>query len=252
MLSRVGQVCGHVARRTAVRMPSSSRLASARASSAVAAAAAASATALAYYSHTTDCMSLAEFHEAPAPTSDAAAALQRMTADGEWIRVDSVLLRGGGEGHVIFDTLGAQANAVPMYRIFSRPDGSETVSIATLGAAGCDGHKGIVHGGVTAMLLDNTLGWANAVHVLASGGELEATLEGRPIARDTVSTFGMTAYLNLNYRAPCRAGTTVVITCRLERAEGRKRFLKGEVRDAASGALIAEATSLFVRPRPKE
>ena len=36
-----------------------------------------------------------------------------------------------------------------------------------------------------------------------------------------------------------------------EKEEGRKRFLKGEVRDAQTGALIAEATSLFVRPRPK-
>lgn len=156
-----------------------------------------------------------------------------------------------GHGHVIFDTLGAQANAVKMYRIFSRLDGSETVSVAVLGEEGCDGHKGIVHGGLTAMLLDNTLGWANAVELLANSGELEATLDGKPLPNDTVSTFGMTAYLNVNYRAPCRSGTTVVITCRIERTEGRKRFVVGEVRDAATGTLIAEATSLFVRPRPK-
>ena len=61
----------------------------------------------------------------------------------------------------------------------------------------------------------------------------------------------MTANLNMNYRAPCRAGTTVVVRCVTEKAEGRKRFLKGEVRNASDGTLVAEATSLLVRPRPK-
>ena len=199
-------------------------------------------------------MSLAEWHVASPPTAAAVAALKRYEG-GEWVRIDRLLQGNGdeslGQGHVIFDTLGAQTNAVPVYRIFAKADGSETVGVATLAEVGCDGHKGIVHGGVTAMLLDNTIGWANAASVLASRGDLEATVAGKPLPEDTVGTFGMTAFLNINYRAPCHAGTTVVISCVTEREEGRKRFLKGEVRDAATGKLIAEATSLFVRPRPK-
>ena len=36
----------------------------------------------------------------------------------------------------------------------------------------CVGHPGVVHGGVTSLLFDNTLGWANAVAVLATAGRL--------------------------------------------------------------------------------
>ena len=250
---------------TAPKWAPSSTLASSRTATSAAATAAATATAAAaavavalVLAESTDaaatsCMSLAEWHAAPCVDETANTALQKF-AGREYVRIDRLLMGGdvdSGSGHVIFDTLGARVGAVPMYRIFSKVDGSETVGVVTLGADGCDGHRGIVHGGVTAMLLDNTLGWANAVGVLASNGELEATIRGQPLASDTVQTFGMTAYLHLEYRSPCLPGSTVVITCVTEKAEGRKRFLKGEVRDAATGKLIAEATSLFVRPRPK-
>ena len=44
---------------------------------------------------------------------------------------------------------------------------------------------------------------------------------------------------------------TVLVSCRVDREEGRKRWLKGEMRDAKTGLLIADATCLFVVPRPK-
>ena len=57
-----------------------------------------------------------------------------------------------------------------------------------------------------------------------------ATLDGKPLAKDTVSTFGMTAFLNVNYRAPCHAGTTVVIRCVVEKEE-----VGEEIDDAIGG-----------------
>jgi acyl-CoA thioesterase FadM len=64
--------------------------------------------------------------------------------------------------------------------------------------------------------------------------------------------FGFTANLLVNYRAPCRAGSTVELTCSVERIEGRKRFLVGEMKDVDTGTLIADCTSLFVIPRPSK
>lgn len=169
------------------------------------------------------------------------------------MRVDRLLMGAyadAGKGHAIFDTLGAKTNAIHTYRIYSKLDGSETVSVATL-LPGSEGHRGIVHGGVTALLLDNSLGWAQAIATLASSGELQSTLAGKPLDDDTTARFGMTAYLNINYRSPCVAGSTLIITCSVERSEGRKRFVNAEARDAGTGALVADSESLFVRPRPK-
>jgi acyl-coenzyme A thioesterase PaaI-like protein len=151
-------------------------------------------------------------------------------------------------GSAIFDSLGAKANAVRTYRIYCTADGKETVAVATL-MPGSEGHPGILHGGVTALLFDNTLGWANAVARLANAGELTATLNGKPVNPDTVATFGFTAYLHTNYRAPCPVESTLVLSCSVDRAEGRKLFVSGEARDAATGTLIADSHALFVRPQ---
>mmetsp|Transcript_79866 Transcript_79866/g.239240 ORF Transcript_79866/g.239240 Transcript_79866/m.239240 type:complete len:80 (-) Transcript_79866:239-478(-) len=61
--------------------------------------------------------------------------------------------------------------------------------------------------------------------------------------------FGFTANLLVNYRAPFKNGSTVELVCKVDRVEGRKRFLVGEMRDVASGTLIADCTSLFIIPR---
>ena len=201
-------------------------------------------------------MSLAEWLSVPCNDPNGQALVRNYEASDEWVSADLVLINDqaskadAAATTVIYNTLGPRTNVIPYYRVFCKTDGSETVGIATLGAAGCDGHRGIVHGGITALLLDNTIGFANAIQSLAAAGELMDTIGGKPIPENTVATFGFTAYLNVNYRAPLRAGTTVVITCVCEKAEGRKCFLKGEVRDT-SGTLIADASSLFVKPRPR-
>ena len=132
-----------------------------------------------------------------------------------------------------------RADALKHHRLWSKPDGSEVACVATFGTD-CVGHPGVVHGGVTSLLFDNTLGWANALSI---------TKGGDPSQHDTVKQFGMTANLSVNYRRPLFVGQTVVISCSLDKVEGRKRFLKGVMKDGKTGGVIADATALYVSPR---
>jgi acyl-coenzyme A thioesterase PaaI-like protein len=233
------------------------RIANGSSTSALYAAAAAAATAAAAAAAAadqlpTESMSLQEWFE-QGPLPGAEAVIHRFESDPNYVRIDKLFAEdrndpSTGTGHAIFDSLGAKANAVHMYRIYCTADGSQTVAVATL-MPGSDGHPGILHGGVTALLFDNTFGWANAVARLANAGELTETINGKPVNPDSTATFGFTAYLNTNYRVPCRIGSTLVLSCSVDRAEGRKLFLSGEARDAATGTLIADSKCLFVQPR---
>jgi acyl-coenzyme A thioesterase PaaI-like protein len=158
----------------------------------------------------------------------------------QWKRVDEQLVASGAaKSNAIYDALGAQTDALKHHRLWSKPDGSEVACVATFGTD-CVGHPGVVHGGVTSLLFDNTLGWANALSI---------TKGGDPSQHDTVKQFGMTANLSVNYRRPLFVGQTVVISCSLDRVEGRKRFLKGVMKDGKTGGVIADATALYVVPR---
>lgn len=179
-------------------------------------------------------VSVEEWAELPDAGADAAE--RRL---GQWRRVDEGLVASGAEGNAIYDALGAQTNALRHHRIWAKPDGAEVACVATFGDD-CVGHPGVVHGGVTSLLFDNTLGWANALSI---------TKGGDPSSHDTVKAFGMTANLSVNYRRPLFVGQTVVISCALDRVEGRKRYLKGSMKDAKTGGVIADATALYVVPR---
>lgn len=192
-------------------------------------------------------MPLEEWHEQAPAAAAAEAAIAHLETDPNYVRIDK-LFSAHMAGHAIFDSLGAKTNAIHTYRIYCTRDGRETVAVATL-MPGSDGHPGIVHGGVTALLFDNTLGWMNAVARLAASGDLQATLDGKPVSDDTAATFGFTAFLHTNYRAPCKVGSTLVLVCSVERAEGRKLYVQGKARDSATGQLIADSNALFVRPR---
>lgn len=87
------------------------------------------------------------------------------------------------------------------------------------------GRNRAVHGGTLPLVFDEVLG------SLAN--------EGRSPAR--------TAYLHLEYRALTPVGVELVLTGRIEREEGRKRFVRGELWDGDT--LCAEATGLFVALR---
>jgi len=214
------------------------------------------------------CMSVQEW--AQQPLDDATKArCAALEASADYVRADVGLMdsskSGGGSGgssHAIFETLGAKTNALRAYRIYSKRDGSEIVAIARLGACGLDGHRGIVHGGVTALLFDNTFGWANAVSKLHEEGDLASVLshlEGKddenkdPDAtteqKNSQARFGYTANLAVNYRSPVFADTAVQLRCKLDVVEGRKRKLVGTMEDLNSGRHLSDATALFIVPR---
>lgn len=93
-----------------------------------------------------------------------------------------------------------------------------------LGAA-YEGPPGLVHGGVTALILDQIAGEA-----AAAGG-----------------TPGMTGQLSMHYRRPTPLGP-LSVEAWIERHEGYKTWVKGEMRDAGGEATVT-CEGLFILPR---
>ena len=93
------------------------------------------------------------------------------------------------------------------------------------------GFKGVVHGGITATLLDEMMAWACAVQ----GGQ-----------------FGYCAELNVRYQRSLQPDVPVTATAELV-ANRRNRFfeIKSEIRDA-SGSLLASATGKYIPIKPAD
>ena len=85
-----------------------------------------------------------------------------------------------------------------------------------------EGPPGSVHGGYIAAALDELLGMAQS-------------LSGKA---------GMTGTLTVRYRKPTPLHVELAMAARVERVEGRKIFVSGEIR--AGGMLCAEAEGIFV------
>ncbi|KAG8699860.1 hypothetical protein FRC09_006329 [Ceratobasidium sp. 395] len=112
--------------------------------------------------------------------------------------------------------------------VFAREDESETLVIVHVGRSLC-GHDGIVHGGLLATLLDESL--------------------ARTALLNLPAKVGVTANLSINYRAPARADQFISIHTRLEKLEGRKATVTGEVRSIESDEVLTTASALFVQPK---
>ncbi|KAF5311858.1 hypothetical protein D9619_003773 [Psilocybe cf. subviscida] len=114
---------------------------------------------------------------------------------------------------------------VPLIR--AKRDETESVVIIHLGRGLC-GHDGIVHGGMLATLLDETL--------------------ARTAISNLPEKVGVTATLSLSYRAPTMADQFIVIKTKLGEVKGRKAFVSGSVEDL-KGTVLVEASAMFVQPR---
>lgn len=90
------------------------------------------------------------------------------------------------------------------------------------------GGNGAVHGGVLPLLFDELLGMI--VHYA-----------GRPISR--------TAFLHVNYRKITPLETPLTVRGRVDRIEGRKTFITGELLDE-QGNLLADCEGLMVQLLP--
>jgi acyl-coenzyme A thioesterase PaaI-like protein len=97
-------------------------------------------------------------------------------------------------------------------RFFRDPAG---VRCETTVAVAYQGAPDVVHGGIQAVLLDET---CCAAAYFTRGG------------------FVVTGALELRYRRPCPVGTPLVVTARIVADEGRFLRIRGEIREAAEAA----------------
>jgi 3'-phosphoadenosine 5'-phosphosulfate synthase len=120
---------------------------------------------------------------------------------------------------------------VPPYT-FSEKGGKSLVQISYLGTDLC-GHPGIIHGGLLATMLDEGL--------------------ARCCFAALPNKIGMTANLNINYKAPAPAGAFVVLRAKTTKVEGRKAWVTGHIEtlvgEGEQPVVLVEATALFIEPR---
>ncbi|MCE2390094.1 MAG: PaaI family thioesterase [Proteobacteria bacterium] len=90
------------------------------------------------------------------------------------------------------------------------------------------GFQGVVHGGIQATLLDDTMAFA---------------------ARDAVDDHTasvVTVEMNLKYRRPVPVGAPLLVRVELERRKGRQMFFSGEIR-SESGDVLTQAQARWMR-----
>jgi acyl-coenzyme A thioesterase PaaI-like protein len=138
--------------------------------------------------------------------------------------------RGHSDGHALFGILLGE-NMIESYEVYRRPDGSadENVLVAYIKLGNrIDGHPGVVHGGILSLIFDDALGFGYE----ALGVKM-----------------AVTANLNVDFRAPVIAGTSVRVVAQLEHREGRKLYWKAQMTSMDKKIMYAEASSLYIVPR---
>ena len=134
-----------------------------------------------------------------------------------------------GEGVTRHDPVTGPENAVaPPLPLVARGDGA-IEGTATLGMP-YQGPPGYVHGGISALLLDHTLGVAN----------------------HWAGVSGMTAELTVRYLRPTPLFEPLTVTGRQDSVDGRKIRSSGTIR--AGGEVCVSADGLFIAkhpPRPR-
>jgi acyl-coenzyme A thioesterase PaaI-like protein len=132
-------------------------------------------------------------------------------------------------GRRVFNPVTGTGNAMaPPLHV--RRDGDGVKAEATLGVA-YEGPPGFVHGGMSALLMDQLLGSAAAAAGL----------------------WGMTAHLELDYRGPLPLETRLVLRAGVVESEGRKSVITGTVAPADDpDRVLVEARGVFVMPRPEK
>ncbi|XP_060113112.1 acyl-coenzyme A thioesterase THEM4-like [Heteronotia binoei] len=109
------------------------------------------------------------------------------------------------------------------YVMFFNPSEKRVVCLFQPGAY-LESYAGLVHGGCIATILDNSF------------TACVISLVGR----------GFVVNLNVNYKSPIWLGSMVVVDTRMDKMEGRKMFLSGQVRSKDGQTLHADATALLI------
>lgn len=103
----------------------------------------------------------------------------------------------------------------------------EVVAVFHLGNEVC-GHKGIIHGGLSAALCDEVMGTCSYIFNL-----------GQP---------SFTANMNLNYKNPLFANSWILIRSKVQKFEGRKVFIQVQMEDGY-GIEYVNGSGLFIKPK---
>jgi acyl-coenzyme A thioesterase PaaI-like protein len=137
-----------------------------------------------------------------------------------------------------------------------------------------DGHPGVVHGGILALLIDDVLGFAYPI-ALARKAAAAAASTGSGASRSDASdaTVAVTANLNVNYASPVPSGSSIRVLVYLTEQTDRKlvwratvvgddgsedksgeeggsaRRLGANSLSASKAVTYCEATSVYVIPR---
>jgi acyl-coenzyme A thioesterase PaaI-like protein len=132
-------------------------------------------------------------------------------------------------GRRVFNPVSGAGNPMAPPLVLRQEEGG-VVGEATLGVA-YEGPPSYVHGGMSALLMDQVLGTAAA----------------------NAGLWGMTAHLELDYRGPLPVGERLVLRGRVAENDGRKSLIVGTIALAASPAQpLVEARGLFVLPRKEK
>ena len=139
------------------------------------------------------------------------------------------------EDSLIAETLNTKETVSACLTLYKVPQSPETfvseIRILLSLGSGLNGGAHVLHGGITAALFDDAIG------VL-----LTLNKEKEILPRDSST---VTAFLNVRYLKRIGTPATVVMVVRCEEIQGRKYFMKAEVRDG-EGTKLAEADSLWI------
>jgi acyl-coenzyme A thioesterase PaaI-like protein len=128
---------------------------------------------------------------------------------------------GAAGGHFDYSPLIGRSNPLSPPITMSADERGRVTGRVTFGSA-YEGPPGCVHGGYVAAAFDEVLGFAE-------------TFSNAP---------GMTGTLNVVYKTPTPLHSEVVFTAWIERVEGRKIFVSGQLH--AGERLCAECSAIFV------
>src|SRR3954465_11680644 len=117
---------------------------------------------------------------------------------------------GGGRGRRVFTPVSGVGTPLAPPLVLRQDDGG-VVGEATLGVA-YEGPPSYVHGGMSALLMDQVLGTAPA----------------------GAGRWGMTAHLELDYRGPLPVGKRLLLRGRVAENDGRKSLIVGTIALAAA------------------
>jgi len=130
-------------------------------------------------------------------------------------------------GSLTVGTLSGPGKVTVWPLLFNEKSGKSIVSILHLGNYVC-GHPGIVHGGLLATLLDE--------------GLARCCFPALP------NKIAVTANLNIDFRAPTKADSVVVLRATTTKVEGRKAWVEGTI-EGEDGTVLVQAKALYIEPK---